>query len=94
MFGIPHLAKDISIITTDNAIKWKKFVELMWDNNNDSADPLLSAYKYWVNRVEADGSIWGIVKSDHPSKLGSVQQMSYQMINTLPCDYSSIEKIA
>lgn len=77
MFGISHRLKDIKMITTDNAIKWKKFMNLM---GNTSAE----AYQYWCDRVEADGCYWGIVKTDHPSKLGSGQQMSYQMINTLP----------
>lgn len=77
MFGVSHRLKDIKMITTDNAIKWKKFMNLMGKTPVD-------AYKYWCNRVNADGSYWGVVKTDHPSKLGSVQQMSYQMVNTLP----------
>ena len=77
MFGISHRLKDIKMITTDNAIKWKKFMNLMGDTPAE-------AYQYWCDRVEADGCCWGIVKTDHPSKLGSGQQMSYQMINTLP----------
>lgn len=77
MFGISHRLKDIKIITTDNAIKWKKFMNLMGDTPAE-------AYQYWCDRVETDGCYWGIVKTDHPSKLGSGQQMSYQMINTLP----------
>lgn len=77
MFGIYHRLKDIKMITTDNAIKWKKFMNLMGDTPAE-------AYQYWCDRVEADGCYWGIVKTDHPSKLGSGQQMSYQMINTLP----------
>lgn len=77
MFGISHRLKDIKMITTDNAIKWKKFMNLM---GNTPAE----AYQYWCDRVETDGCYWGIVKTDHPSKLGSGQQMSYQMINTLP----------
>lgn len=77
MFGVSHKLKDIKMITTDNAIKWKKFMDLMGKTPE-------AAYKYWCDRVDADGSYWGVVKTDHPSKLGSVQQMSYQMINTLP----------
>lgn len=87
MFGIPHLAKDIKMITTDNSIKWKKFSDLIGNTIKD-------AYIYWRNRVNADGNIWGIVKYDHPSKYGNLQQMSYQMINTLPCTKEDIEKIA
>lgn len=87
MFGNKHFAKDIKIITTDNAIKWKKFVDLI-------GGTLPSAYKYWCERVRSDGYIWGIVKTDHPSKLGEVQQLSYQMLNTLPCSEEDINKIA
>ena len=87
MFGNKHLAKDIKFITTDNAIKWKKFVELI-------GGTLPEAYKYWCGKVQDDNCVWGIVKTDHPSKLGDVQQMSYQMVNTLPCTKEDIEKIA
>ena len=83
MFGQWHYVSDIQIITTDNSIKWKKFVEYM-------DGTLESAYGYWCDRIRADGCMWGIVKTDHPSKLGSKQQMSYQMLNTLPCDKSDI----
>lgn len=84
MFGVKHLAKNIKVITTDNAIKWKKFTELMGDN----------PYKYWCDRIKADNSIFGIVKTDHKSKLGNVQQMSYQMVNSLPCNKDEIKELA
>lgn len=84
MFGVKHLAKNIKVITTDNAIKWKKFTELMGNN----------PYKYWCDRIKADNSIFGIVKTDHKSKLGNVQQMSYQMVNSLPCSKDEIKELA
>ena len=87
MFGNAHLAKNIKLITTDNAIKWKKFVDLM-------GNTLPEAYKYWCERVKSDNNCWGIVKTDHVSKLGEVQRMSYQMVNTLPCRKEDIEKIS
>ena len=87
MFGNKHFVKDIKMITTDNAIKWKKFIDLI-----GGTPP--AAYQYWCSRVNNDNSTWGIVKTDHKSKLGDVQQMSYQMINTLPCSKDDIEKIA
>lgn len=87
MFGVAHKLKDIKMITTDNAIKWKKFISLMGTN-------LKEAYYYWCNKVNADGSYFGIVKTDHPSKLDDVQQMSYQMVNTLPCSKEDIEELA
>ena len=87
MFGKWHYLKDIKMITTDNAIKWKKFVDLM-------GGTLESAYSYWCNRIRADGDVWGIVKTDHTSKLGEYQQLSYQMINTLPCTREDVKEIA
>lgn len=84
MFGVKHLAKNIKVITTDNAIKWKKFAELMGD----------SPYQYWCDRIKADNSIFGIVKTDHKSKLGNVQQMSYQMVNSLPCSKDEIKELS
>lgn len=68
MFGNEHYAKDIQMITTDNAMKWLKF--------NIS-------YEYWCERVNMNGNMFGIVKTAHKSKFGEVQRMSYQMINSL-----------
>lgn len=55
---------------------------------------LESAYEYWCNKVNEDGSVFGIVKTDHPSKLGEYQQLSYQMVNTLPCTKDDVRDIA
>lgn len=71
MFGKQHLAKDIKLITTDNAMKWLKFDV---------------SYDYWSGWVRANGSLFGIVKTAHQSKLGEVQRMSYQMVNSLDMD--------
>lgn len=68
MFGNDHYVKDIELITTDNAMKWLKFDV---------------SYDYWCNKVYENGCQFGIVKTAHKSKLGDVQKMSYQMINTL-----------
>lgn len=84
MFGIPHFVKDIKMITTDNAIKWLKFKDLMGDN----------PYEYWKNKVKADDCIFGICKTDHKSKLKNKQQLSYQMINTLPIKEEEVKEIA
>ena len=71
MFGIEHYVKDIKIITTDNAMKWLKF----------DID-----YEYWCKKVYENKCTFGIVKTAHKSKLGEVQKMSYQMINSLDMD--------
>ena len=90
MFGNKHLAKSIKMITTDNAIKWLKFKDLM----GGTAE---AAYDYWCGKVREDGCMWGCVKTDHPSKLsyqGDVQQLSYQMLNTLPCTLQDVGLLA
>lgn len=68
MFGKKHYVKDIEVITTDNAMKWLKFDK---------------SYEYWCKRVYENNCMFGIVKTAHESKLGEVQRMSYQMVNSL-----------
>lgn len=71
MFGNKHCVKDIKLITTDNAMKWLKFGV---------------SYQYWCDKVGENGNLFGVVKTAHKSKLGDVQKMSYQMINSLNLD--------
>lgn len=68
MFGNDHYVKDIELITTDNAMKWLKFD---------------ITYDYWCKWVYDNDCQFGIVKTAHESKLGNVQKMSYQMVNSL-----------
>ena len=68
MFGVEHYVKDIELITTDNAMKWIKFEK---------------SYEYWCKWVYDNECQFGIVKTAHESKLGDVQKMSYQMVNSL-----------
>lgn len=77
MFGVEHFAKDIELITTDNSMKWLKFEK---------------TYDYWCKWVHNNGCQFGIVKTAHQSKLGSMQKMSYQMINSL--DISTMDEVA
>ena len=71
MFGNKRYVKNIKLITTENATKWIKFSNLEID------------YKYWCKQISKNGFKFGIVKTGHESKLGDVQQMSYQMVNAL-----------
>lgn len=68
MFGNEHYVKDIELITTDNAMKWLKMGK---------------TYDYWCQWVYDNNCMFGIVKTAHESKLGDVQRMSYQMVNSL-----------
>ena len=80
-WGNKHRVKDIKLITTTNAVKFLKFGV---------------SYEYWSDWVHKNGCLFGVVKTAHKSKLGDVQQMSYQMINTLGMDtmYSVIQPTA
>ena len=71
MWGRKHLAKDIKLITTNNALKYLKF----------GVD-----FDYWAEWVRKNDSMFGVVKTSHPSKFGDVQRMSYQMVNSLSID--------
>lgn len=72
MWGNQHLAKDIKMITTDNACKWLKFDGI--------------SYEYWSEKVHELSDEFGIVKTAHKSKMGDMQRMSYQMVNALSID--------
>lgn len=72
MWGNQHLAKEIKMITTDNAIKWIKFDGV--------------TYEYWSEKVHELSDEFGIVKTAHRSKMGDMQRMSYQMVNALSVD--------
>ena len=87
MFGVKHFTNKLEIVTTQNAIKWKKFIPQM------GGTPL-KAYEFWCEKIRADGCQWGVVKTDHPSKIGRNQQMSYQMVNTLPLTKEEIGEVA
>ena len=71
MFGNEHYARDIELITTDNAMKWLKFD---------------ISYDYWCKKVYENNCMFGVVKTAHESKLGQYQKMSYQMVNSLSLD--------
>ena len=71
MWGNKILAKNVKLITTENALKWLKFKV---------------TFEYWSEWVRKNNCQFGIVKTAHESKFGDVQRMSYQMINALDID--------
>ena len=77
MWGNKHLAKNIKMITTDNACKFLKFKDI--------------TYEYWSDKVRELHNNFGIVKTAHRSKMGDIQRMSYQMVNALSID--SMEEV-
>lgn len=72
----------IRMITTENAMKWEKFL-----------GSTKEAFEQWAEYVRENGCKFGICKSNHSSKYGSKQRMSYQMVNTLPLNDGDIPEI-
>lgn len=71
-YGNNIRVKDIKLITTENAMKWEKFLGKTKEGFNK-----------WKLAVEDNGCEFGIVKTDHESKMKDLQWMSYQMLNAL-----------
>lgn len=69
--------KNVKLITTENALKFIKFNK---------------SFEYWADWVRQNDCMFGIVKTAHPSKIGDLQRMSYQMVNAL--DLSSMKEVA
>lgn len=71
-YGNKIKVKDIKMITTENAMKWEKFLV-------DTKE----GFNKWKVAVENNGCEFGIVKRDHESKIKDFQWISYQMLNAL-----------
>ena len=88
MFGNKRKVSDIAVITTNNAIKWIKFTDLM-------GGTLQKAYSYYERIMEKYENQFAIVKTGHKSKWGNIQRSSYQINNSLPClEEDKLEAIA
>lgn len=79
MFKRKIKASDVQVIISDKSIKWLKpmFLELMGGSEE-------KAFNYYYEWMKEHGNYFSIVKTAHPSKLGELQLMAYQMNNSLP----------
>lgn len=91
MLGNPIQAKNVHLIITPSSLKVFKFSFLVGDENK--------MYKHWKKVVKAEGMLFGVVKTEKPTKRGytvdgmPLQQMSYQMINSLPVNKEEVEQL-
>lgn len=91
MFNNSIKASDIHLITTPSSLKLLKFSNL-FDSPNEM-------FKHWKNKVKEDGNIFGVCKAEKKSKRGTdengnvLQQLSYQMINSLPMTENDIDEL-
>lgn len=90
MFGEPIKAKDVHMIITPSSLKALKFSEII-GNKKDM-------WNHWKKIVTNDGCIFGVCKTEGESKrsFGNqiLQQMSYQMINSLPASEDDIRNLS
>ncbi len=84
MFGVEHNASDIKLICTPSSLK---FLKLDYKFNGNKQE----CYTYWLDNIDSE---FGIVKSEHPSKLLGYNALSYQMINSLPLNKDQVHYLA
>lgn len=106
MFKNPMLAKNIKVVTTPNSCKFLKFAYLttkhsikdyakLSDLKKNNAEN--NMFKKWKEKVIKDGEVFGVCKHEKASTHGfydenepNVHRLSYQVVNTLPADKTSI----
>lgn len=90
MLGNDVKVKNIHMITTPSSLKVFKFAKFIGTNNG--------MYKHWKNIVKTDKFVFGVCKNEATTKLGTLdgmplQQMSYQMINSLDLETERIQEL-
>lgn len=90
MFGNKMLAKDVKLIITPNSLKVLKFKK---DLNLEPKE----LYKLWKKVIKRDKHMFGICKHNYSSKWQfeglEYQQMSYQMVNSLPLSKEELKDV-
>lgn len=91
MFGNEIFAKEARFIFTPNSLKVLKFGNIVGGKDK--------IYEYWRNFVKSENCIFGVCKSEKPSKHGYadgkiINQLSYQMINSLQAKEDDIIRLS
>ena len=90
MFGEPIYAKDIQMITCPSSLKALKFYDIIGSKKD--------MWHYWKEIFIHIVCIFGVCKSEKGSKRNFgeqiLQQMSYQMINSLPATKDDIKELS
>jgi ribosomal protein L12E/L44/L45/RPP1/RPP2 len=82
MFGREYDISNIKLITTPNSLKWLKFSKKFKDDKE--------CYEYWLSHIN---DRFGVCKSEKSSHYDSYNQLSYQMINSMPYSKEDILEI-
>ncbi|WP_373892794.1 hypothetical protein [Virgibacillus sp. CBA3643] len=97
MFGQYIKATDIHLITTPSSLKALRFSK---DIFGDKENPQKEMWNYWKKVVNKDEKKFGVCKTEGMSKRGKdenknvLQQMSYQMINSIPFKREQVKELS
>lgn len=92
MFNQSILASDVKLIITPSSLKALKFYKVLGTEKE--------LWNHWKKIIIQDGCLFGVCKHEKKSKRGvddkgnTLQQMSYQMINSLPIDEDDIQTLS
>lgn len=90
LLGNPVKVKNIHCIITSSSLKVFKFSSIVGTDKE--------MYSHWKKVVRSEKNVFGVCKSESSTKLGSLdnmplQQMSYQMLNSLELDSEGIQEL-
>lgn len=84
MFGNKMLAKDVKLIMCPSSLKFLKLADVKFNGSKKDA------YDYWRSHV---GDLWGVCKHDKPSKTGTYQRTSYQMLQGIDLNLEELKEL-
>lgn len=83
IFGREYAIKDVKLIITPSCLKLFKF-DYKFESQQDM-------YEYWLKNI---GEEFGICKSEKPSHFENMNQLSYQMINSMNLSKKEVKELA
>lgn len=96
MFGDEILLKYVDLVLTPDSLKLLKFAQFVVDpqfipnsNLDDKMNNKKRAFDYWVKNIE----LFGICKTEHESKFGTHQALTYQFINSLDISKEQLSNV-
>lgn len=89
-YTLAERVEDIKLITTPNSLKFmKQKKHLSFANNVEDLE--FATYKYWLEHIEEDNCVFGVVKNEYAS--GFVKSYNYQVDNSLDLSKDDIREL-
>ncbi len=86
-FGRDVKVSDIRMIVCPSSLKLLKLYQIWFKSEQE-------CYEHWLKKLDEEQGTFGIVKHEKPSPFGfNTNQLSYQIINTLPLDHDGVRKL-